>query len=181
MSWKNTTGRYGTISIGLHWLMFLLLVAVYACIELREIYPKGTDPREALKSWHFMLGLSVLLLVCFRLIVRLLQPQPGIQPQPAPWQRYLATFFHLALYLFMFAMPVLGWLTLSGEGKPIPFFGLQLPALISENKDFAHDVEEIHELIGTIGYFLIGFHALAALVHHYWFKDNTLSRILPKR
>ena len=59
MSWKNTVDRYGLISIGFHWVMFLLLVAVYACIELRVLYPKGSDPRDALKSWHFMLGLSV--------------------------------------------------------------------------------------------------------------------------
>ena len=63
MSWKNTNYRYGSLSIGLHWLMFLLMIAVYATIELREFYPKGSDPREALKVWHFMLGLSVLALV----------------------------------------------------------------------------------------------------------------------
>jgi len=36
----------------MHWLMFLLLVAVYACIELREFYPKGSDPRKAFKTLH---------------------------------------------------------------------------------------------------------------------------------
>ena len=36
MDWKNTkTDRYSSLSIGMHWLMLLLLVAVYACIELR--------------------------------------------------------------------------------------------------------------------------------------------------
>lgn len=38
MSLKSTTDRYGPLSIGMHWLL-LLLVAVYACIELREFYP----------------------------------------------------------------------------------------------------------------------------------------------
>jgi len=27
-SWRNTTSRYGTVSIGLHWLTLILLVAV---------------------------------------------------------------------------------------------------------------------------------------------------------
>ena len=57
------TARYNSFSIGLHWLMLVQLIAVYACIELRELYPKGSDPREALKTWHFMLGLSVFVLV----------------------------------------------------------------------------------------------------------------------
>src|SRR6185312_16209541 len=63
VNWKNTTDRYGSLSIGMHWLMLLLLVAVYACIELREFYPRGSDLRDGLKTWHFMLGLSVLALV----------------------------------------------------------------------------------------------------------------------
>ncbi|MBP6682250.1 MAG: cytochrome b/b6 domain-containing protein, partial [Halioglobus sp.] len=67
MGMINTRDRYGTLSITMHWLMFLLLVAVFACMELREFYPKGSEPREALKSWHFTLGLTVFALVWLRL------------------------------------------------------------------------------------------------------------------
>jgi cytochrome b561 len=42
-------------------------------------------------------------------------------------------------------------------------------------------VKEVHETIGTIGYFLIGLHAAAALAHHYLWRDNTLLRMLPAR
>jgi cytochrome b561 len=38
----------------------------------------------------------------------------------------LAKLMHLALYALMVGMPLLGWLTLSAESKPVPFFGLQL-------------------------------------------------------
>ena len=67
MGLTNTNDRYGSLSIAMHWLMFLLLIGVYACIELRELYPKGSDPREALKTWHFTLGLTVFVLVWLRL------------------------------------------------------------------------------------------------------------------
>ncbi|PKM36647.1 MAG: cytochrome B, partial [Gammaproteobacteria bacterium HGW-Gammaproteobacteria-10] len=80
MSWKNTPRHYGSLAIGLHWLIFLLMVGLYACIELRVLYPKGSDPREALKMWHFMLGLSVGLLVWLRLTVRLSNVKPVIEP-----------------------------------------------------------------------------------------------------
>ena len=63
MSWNNTTDRYGSLSIFMHWLMLALLIGVYACINLRELYPKGSDLRDGLKMWHFMLGLSVFALV----------------------------------------------------------------------------------------------------------------------
>lgn len=71
MHWKHTTDHYSSLSIVMHWLMLLLLVAVYACIELRELYPKGSDPRETLKQWHFMLGLAVFALVWLRLALRM--------------------------------------------------------------------------------------------------------------
>jgi len=181
MNWKNTANRYGSFSIGIHWLMLLLVVALYASIELRELYPKGSDLREAFKTWHFMLGMLVFVLVWPRLAARLSAPTPLIQPEPVSWQQLSSKLLHLALYALMIAMPISGWLLLSASGKPIPFFGLQLPALIGENKDLAKLIKEIHETAGTAGYFLIGLHAVAALYHHFIKRDNTLLRILPLR
>lgn len=181
MNWRNRTDRYGALSIGLHWFMLFLLAAVYACIELREFFPKGSAPREALKTWHTMLGLSVFLLVWLRLAFRMTGPVPRIEPEPPKWQKVSARLMHVALYVLMIAMPLGGWLILSAAGKPIPFFGLQLPALIGENETLAKLIEDIHEAGGTLGYFLIGFHAAAALFHHYVVRDNTLRRILPTR
>ncbi|WP_343883058.1 cytochrome b [Rhodanobacter caeni] len=180
--WKNTADRYGSLSIAMHWLMLLLLIGVYACINLRELFPRGSDLRDGLKTWHFMLGLAVLALVVVRLALRWAAgAQPGIQPPPPHWQQRLAGLMHLALYLFMIAMPLLGWLTLSAAGKPIPFFGLSLPALVGADEALAGTFKEIHETIGTIGYYLIGLHAAAALFHHYVARDNTLRRMLPRR
>jgi cytochrome b561 len=181
MSASNTPSRYSSASIAMHWLMLLLLAGVYACIELRELYPKGSDPREALKSWHFTLGLTVFALVWLRLALRLASPAPPVEPTPAAWQNMLAKVMHCALYALMIAMPLAGWLILSGEGKPIPFWGLDLPALMGKNKELAHTLEEIHETAGVVGYYLIGLHAVAALLHHYVLRDNTLVRMLPGR
>ena len=181
MNMKITTNRYSAVSIGLHWLMFLLIAAVYACIELRELYPKGSEPRDALKMWHFMLGLSVFVLVWLRLGLRLLQPTPAIVPPPAAWQQYAAKLMHCLLYALMIGMPLAGWMILSAEGKPVPFYGLELPALIAQNEATAEWIEEIHTTAGKVGYFLIGLHALAALAHHYLMRDNTFTRMLPGR
>jgi len=180
MNFNNTTSRFGALSIGMHWLMLALLIAVYACMELRGYWPRGSDLREGLKMWHFMLGLSVFALVLLRLAIRLSGPTPLVQPELPAWQRQLSRLVHASLYAFMLAMPILGWLTLSAETKPIPFFGLQLPALIGPDKAFAHSVQDLHETIGTIGYYLIGLHAAAALFHHYVMHDNTLLRMLPR-
>ena len=181
MNWKNTTDRYNLLSISAHWLTLVLLIAVYALIELRGIYPKGTSAHDAMKAWHFMLGLTVLVVVAVRLVLRLIFREPPITPPPPAWQMLLAKAMYLALYAFLIVMPILGWLTLSAKGRVIPFFGLELPALMGPDKSWASWLEDLHETIGTIGYYLIGLHAAAALYHHYFRRDNTLLRMLPWR
>lgn len=181
MNWRNSNTRYGTLSIGLHWLMLLLIAAVYACMELHENFPKGSELREGLKTWHFMLGLSMLALLLLRAALNLSGRLPRIEPEPPAWQARMAKGMHLALYAWMLVMPLMGWLLLSAEGKPIAFFGIDLPALVGQSERVAEWAEEMHEAGASFGYFLIGLHAAAALFHHYVVRDDTLRRMLPQR
>ena len=182
MTEKPVVARYGSTAIALHWLVLALIVAVYACMLLRENFPRGSDIREGLKAWHYMLGLSVLAVTFVRLGLRVfVWKTPPIAPPPPRWQMLLAGAAHIALYGLTIAMPVAGWLILSASGEPIPFWGLHLPALVPPDKALAEQIEEVHELVGTVGYFLIGLHAAAALFHHYVARDNTVVRMLPRR
>lgn len=176
---KPNGSRYHPLVIGTHWLTLALLIAVYATIELRGAFPKGSDGRELMKTWHFMLGLMVFGVVLIRLPLRLAVAAPPIIPAPSAWQHAAGTAMHWALYGLLIALPMLGWLTLSAKGKPIPFFGLELPALIAPDRSLAKELEGIHELVGTLGYWLIGLHAAAALFHHHFLRDDTLRRMSP--
>jgi cytochrome b561 len=89
----------------------------------------------------------------------------------------IANTVEFALYVLMIGLPLLGWVMLSAEGEPIPFFGVQLPALVGANEALAERTKEVHETLATVGYFLIGLHAIAALFHHYVQRDNTLRRM----
>jgi superoxide oxidase len=181
MSWKNTKSGYGPPAILLHWLMLVLIVAGYAAMDLNSLSQKGSALREAMASWHYMLGLSVFVLVWLRLLVRLTGREPAVEPAPPAWQATLAKAVYRTLYVFMVAMPLLGWLTLSAKGEPVPFFGLELPALTGKNEALAKLFKDIHGNLATIGYFLIGLHAAAALYHHYVRRDNTLRLMWPRR
>lgn len=179
MSEGTRTDRYGSMSIVLHWLMLALLVGVYAVIELREFYPRGSVLREGLKTWHYMLGLTVFGLVWLRILARVLSPAPT--PVEGGWRHAISTASHAALYALMIGMPIAGWLILSAEAETIPFFGLELPPIVSPDEALAGRVEELHELGGTIGYWLIGLHAAAVLFHHYFLRDGLMARMLPRR
>lgn len=171
-----TLEKYTPLRVALHWLMALLLVAVYATIDLHEMFPKGSDLRGALRTWHFTLGMTVLGLVVLRILAHWAQPAPPPLAGPA-WQLTLARLVHAGLYLLMIAMPLAGWLAQSAAGKPVMFYGLELPMLIGLDKALSHQIKEVHEAMGTAGYFIIGLHALGALFHHHVLKDNTLRRI----
>ncbi|MCJ1887762.1 cytochrome b [Pseudomonas sp. LA21] len=179
MSLTKKPSRYGSLSIAMHWIMLLLIAAVYASMELRGNFPKGSEAREFLKHWHFVLGLSVFVLVWLRLIARFIYPTPPIYPAPPSWQMKLAKLMHVALYGLMIGLPLAGWVILSAADKPIPFWGMELPHLVDKNPDLAKQVKEWHETIAVLGYWMIGLHALAALFHHYISRDNTLVRMLP--
>ena len=79
----------------------------------------------------------------------------------------------------LIAMPVMGWVVLSAEGDPVPFFGLTLPPLVAPDEGLAERVEGLHTTVGAVGYWLIGLHAAASLFHHYVLRDGTLRRMLP--
>ena len=169
--------RYAAVSVWLHWLMVLMLIAVYSTIELRVLFPRGSEDRELIKTAHFLLGLSVFVLVWFRILARVVTSTPS-RENYGKFQTYLSKFVFFALYALMITMPLLGWSVVSAEGHIINILGFELPTLIDTNKELAHDIEEIHETLGKVGYGIIAIHALAALGHHYIKKDNTLKRML---
>jgi cytochrome b561 len=182
MAEQGRPTRFPSSAILMHWLVLLLVVAAYACILLRENYARGSDIREALKSWHYMLGLGVLATTVLRAALRaFLWKTPAIVPEPPRGLHLLSVAAHLAIYVWLVAMPIAGWTILSAEGDPIPFLGVNLPPLTGVNKELAKQVEELHEAGGTFGYFLLGLHAAAALFHHHILKDTTLARMLPRR
>ncbi|MET3108628.1 cytochrome b561 [Oxalobacteraceae bacterium GrIS 2.11] len=181
MSYLNTKERYGSLSIALHWLMLLVMAAVFASIELHDSYPKGSEMRSNLMAWHFELGLTIFVLVCVRLVLKFMAPEPEIKPAISRVQYFGAKAMHLALYLVMVVMPILGYVGRCLAGRATYFFGIELPLFLNANDDLAENIFDIHGLIGNTAYFLIGFHAAAALFHHYFKKDNTLTRMLPER
>lgn len=177
-----TVPRFSLSMIRLHWLTFILVVAAYCFMEFREIFPRNTPGREFMKATHYSLGLTILGLTLARLIIKFTgEPAPAITPAPPAWQQTAAKAGHALIYIFLIAMPLLGWATLSAEGDPVIFYGLQIPALLTPDKILTDQLEDFHKLGGKIGYALLGAHALLAILHHAVFKDTTLIRMMPKR
>ncbi|WP_408600839.1 cytochrome b [Pseudomonas sp. PLMAX] len=180
MTRDKTAPRYGKLSITLHWLMLALFVGVYSCIEIKGLLPRGNAFKSLFLGLHGLFGLSIFALVWIRLLARL-TPRPSITPALPAWQTGLSHLMHLALYVLMIVTPLLAWLMLAAGGKPVPYFGFFLPAPVAVDPDLAKQLKYWHELLGSAGYWLIGLHAAVGLFHHYYMRDNTLTRMLPRR
>ena len=91
--------RYGSLSIGLHRLMLLLIALIYVAMEFRDIFPKGIEGHSALKPWHYILGLSKFALVWILLPVNLVATAPRVTPALPRWQTEASKCVHAAAAL----------------------------------------------------------------------------------
>jgi cytochrome b561 len=176
----NTEDGFSAIYVILHWLMLALILATYALMLLKGMYQQGSYGRELMAYLHYMLGMTIFVLVWVRLVAKSLGTTPEVFP-PLPYSRWLAAkFVHLSLYALLISMPLLGWLTLSAQGGDISVWGIHLPSLIGKDKNLSMMFKNIHEEVATFGYYLVGLHAAAALFQYYFKRDNTLSLVIPK-
>ena len=171
--------KYSGLQIAIHWLVFLLVIGAYCAMELRGFFPRRDRPYFNLV--HVSCGISILVLMVARLLVRLKSPTPPIEPKPSAMMTGLAHLGHLVIYLLFIALPVIGLLMMYNRGGPWIAFGITMPYAAEANYDLVDTLKEFHELLANVGYFVIALHAGAALAHHYYFKDNTLLRMMPKK
>ena len=172
--------RYSTAQRNLHWIILILIVLAYITMEFRGEFARGSAGRVFMVQSHFWLGISILALFIPRILLRFKRGTPAIEPALPAWQANLSKLLHVAIYIFLFAQPLLGLATVWTDGKVImiPFTGIELPALLAANKELAHQLEDLHKLLAEIFYYLVGFHVLAALYHHFIRKDDTLKRMV---
>lgn len=175
----SPAGRFAPVQIALHWLVVAMMVSIYVAMECRGWFPKDLRP-TLIRLLHYSFGITVLFLLPIRLALRLAFPTPPITPTPPLWQERTARAMHLALYAFMLLMPLLAWTSYSLRGKPVWFYGFDLPGFLAPDDILRKQLKPMvwHERIAELGYWLIGLHAAAALFHHYVVRDDTLRRML---
>ena len=177
--------RYSGIAIALHWLLALLLVAMFVL----GVYMSGlpfSPQRLKLYNWHKWAGVVVLTLSFLRLLWRLTHRPPALPAAVAaampPWQHWAHHGTHGALYVLFFAVPLIGWAYSSAAGFPIVVFGvLPLPDFMPVNKALAEAIKPWHKYAAFAMAALVLLHVAAALKHQLIDRDGLLARMLPGR
>ena len=174
---SNSSTRYGSASRVFHGLCGIAVIAALVFIEIKSYFPKGSDTRALMQYAHTQAGLCVLALIVPRFLWRLNSQIPNIDPPLHRLMAVLSSSMHYVLYGLMLALPILGFLTIEAEGHSIALFGMHLPTLVAADPGLKKTLKSIHELLGNVMLYLVIVHVLAALWHHFFIKDNTLTRM----
>ena len=171
--------QYTATAKTLHWLMAALLVGLLALGLYMTNLPFSPEKLK-LYSWHKWAGVTVFLLLLFRLLWRIKNPPPPLPESMPKALQLVAHAGHFGLYALMFAIPLSGWLMSSAKGFQTVYFGvLPIPDLIEKNKELGHLLAEVHETLSWLFIILLVGHIAAALKHHFIDKDDILIRMLP--
>ncbi len=168
--------RYSGLLIALHWLIAIAMIVAYVTSG------DPTDPKNTLDylmgQTHVIAGLSVFALTLVRLPLRALLGVPQALPAPR-WQQRAAGAAHVALYALMLVVPLAGWAALADETSRFSLAGAVNLPLLDAQVTWVKLLGETHEFLGNAFIWIAGLHATAALVHHYVWRDATLTRMLP--
>ncbi|MEO6519970.1 MAG: cytochrome b [Pseudoxanthomonas sp.] len=182
MTLKNTADRWGPVSQFFHWLIVLMILGL-AIVGLTM----GELPKTPKYFWVFTVhkstGITVLVLVVARLLWRLYAGRPEPVAGTPRWQQRIASVTHGLLYALILAMPMSGWLYDSANGlRPFRWFGLfNVPKLSPPDEALRNLAHGAHEWGFWLLLLLVCAHAGAALYHHFFQRDATLLRMLPRR
>lgn len=171
--------RYTAPAMGFHWLMAVLIISMLG-IGLYMVDMPNTLAKFQLIQLHKSIGLTILMLAAARLMWRFTHPAPLLPAHMAAWQKSLAHASHYLLYILMFAMPLSGWVMSDAAGYHPAWFGLPVPHLSGANPSSAKLFGLAHNIGAYIFIALLTLHVAAALLHHFWYRDPVLLRMLPR-
>ena len=170
---------YDPVAKFFHWLVVALLVLQYITkLVLPYALPKTAE--DAINAWHLSVGSTILLVMLLRLAWRLAHPPPPPPADLPPSLRLLARATHIAFYVVLIALPLLGWITANAYGATVRLAGLiPLPALASPNKTLAEEIGGVHGTVAWALLALIALHVTGALYHALVRRDGVIRRMLP--
>ena len=163
------------ISKSLHWVSaILLLVQIplgFYLVDL-DFGPERLD----IEDIHVIIGLSIFYLVILRLVNKIINPTPKLDPSIFIGQKFLAKLNHVLLYVTILSITMSGILKKLFNGETLIIFFKEFK--IKDNFELAELFYDIHVYSN---YFIIGLitlHIMAVVVHKFFFNDNLLKKIL---
>jgi cytochrome b561 len=155
--------RFSPLQRALHWIMAIcilsmLFIGVGMVSTIRPDY-------LTLVSIHKPLGIAILILALIRLVTRLIKGAPALPADMPEPMKLAAKLSHLAFYVLMIALPLIGWGMLSAADYPVVVAGVRLPAILPHSNALHSLLWNAHRFLALCFFALIVVHLAAALFH----------------
>jgi cytochrome b561 len=179
MKFRNDEQRYGAVAQLLHWVIVALFFASIAIAWSIDDLPIGPEKIQRY-NLHKSIGVTILVLMCLRLLWRWLDPAPLLPARMPRWERRAARASHVTLYALMLLQPVTGLVHSWAANFPVVVWGrIILPSLVGPDEGVKKLFVAIHTWISWLIVLLVILHIAAALRHHFVLRDDILRRMLP--
>ena len=171
---KNTLTEYGLISKLLHWisavLLFIQIPLGFYLVDL-DFGPE----RLTVEDIHVTVGLSIFYLVILRLLYKIFNPTPKLEPSVFKGQKFLAKLNHVLLYVTIISITISGILKKLFNGETLTIIFKKIK--IQDNFELGELFYDIHVISNYVLIVLIIIHILAVITHKLFFNDNLLKRM----
>ena len=175
MKLKNNLTEYGIISKLLHWLSaILLLIQIPLGFYLVDL--DFGEERLSIENIHIIIGLTIFYLVIIRLLNKIFNPTPKLDPSIFKGQRFIAKLNHILLYVAILSITISGILKKLFNGETLVIFFKEIK--IQDNFELADQFYNIHIFSNYTIIALIALHISAVIIHKIFFNENLLKKIL---
>ena len=176
MNLKDSSARFGAVSIFNHWLGAALVFILLAIGLYFEDMPRGEEKLFWLRL-HVAIGALALLPLAFRVVWRAYSFSPG-PLAGGLFMRRAARALHALLLAALAVLLVTGPLTVWSGGRAIGVFGgFELASPMGKLPALHEALENVHAVAAKVLLFALAAHVLAALKHAFIDRDGTLGRI----
>lgn len=169
--------RYDRTMIALHWLTAGLVVVLWLIAQIIDDWTG--QARVNVRSIHITLGVVLVLVLIARAVWRFgmgrVPPDPDVGVLPT-----IARLTHVLLYVLLATTLMLGLVNLWARGDSI--FGLfSVPSFAPGDRALRRSINGWHGTAANAILIVAGFHAAAALFHHFVLRDDKLVRMFRAR
>ena len=194
MQIMNNRYQWGALAIALHWLVFLMVVALFAS---GKISAQGERPDPDMMAVHAPAGAALLFVMLTRYFWRLVNPGVGRVDDGLSFGVVMVSWLvHNLLYVAVLAQACIGVAMTQTGGREVALLGWTLPKLIGSGGflPLAHPMleslnlgeteraargalRELHGLVANGLIALVVLHILGALYHRLFRQDDLIRRM----
>jgi cytochrome b561 len=173
---SDTSNGYGWISIALHWLTAVIVLAMFVIGTMSQ----SADKEEYLRLVHLhtTIGMTVYVLLWGRIAWRFAVGHPGPLPKQGVVFFSIGKYFHFLMLTAIAVMLLSGPLMVWTAGDAIGVFAFAIPSPLGKLEGAKHLLRSVHGYTASFILAAVILHVLAVFKHTVLNRDGTFDKIM---